>query len=413
MSRPLIDITYKSALLFALFVVMYEFSTYVANDMIMPGMLSVIKEFNAPETALASSLTAYILGGGSLQLFIGPLSDRFGRRPVMLIGVIIFLAFTVLLVCANSIHSFIAARYFQGMGMCFIFVVGYASIQEIFEEMQAVRITSMMANVALIAPLIGPLLGAIIIEYFNWRMIFIVIGILAVTALIGLWKTMPETVGSTLSNGKTIPRVPLHPRVIFQNYVNLFKNSGFIIGTISVGFAWMPLIAWIAISPLILVSFGHLTVLDYGLWQIPVFIAIIIGNLILHKLTHHLSLKQILNLGSGIATISLFIGSILAWLLHGHYIAIIIGLTLNGIGMGICNGAINRLVLFSTEVAKGTASALMNIITMVIMAGGTELSNWVYDHHSNLSFSLYCLISVVLFYLLVHSVKHQWQDQKN
>ncbi|HVT63039.1 MAG TPA: multidrug transporter MdfA, partial [Legionellaceae bacterium] len=75
MIQPLINITRKQALLFAVFLVLYEFLTYIANDMIMPGMLSVVHTFQADESNVATSLTAYVLGGASLQLFLGPLSD--------------------------------------------------------------------------------------------------------------------------------------------------------------------------------------------------------------------------------------------------------------------------------------------------------------------------------------------------
>ena len=71
MSEPLIPITRKHAFLFATFLVLYEFLTYVANDMIMPGMLQVVNSFNAPESTVATSLTFYILGGASLQIFLG------------------------------------------------------------------------------------------------------------------------------------------------------------------------------------------------------------------------------------------------------------------------------------------------------------------------------------------------------
>ena len=89
MALPLINITGKQARIFACFLVLYEFLTYIANDMIMPGMIQVVETFKAPESAIASSLSIYVLGGASLQLILGPLSDRFGRRPVMLFGVIL------------------------------------------------------------------------------------------------------------------------------------------------------------------------------------------------------------------------------------------------------------------------------------------------------------------------------------
>ncbi|WP_419419376.1 MFS transporter [Legionella sp. D16C41] len=132
MAHPLINISRKQALSFASFLVLYQFLTYIANDMIMPGMIQVVTSFQGPESAIATSLTAYILGGASLQLFLGPISDRIGRRPVMLAGAILFFVFTAFIACSNSIGQFLLARYFEGMGLCFIGVIGYATLQEIF-----------------------------------------------------------------------------------------------------------------------------------------------------------------------------------------------------------------------------------------------------------------------------------------
>lgn len=91
MPQPLINITRKQAMNFALFLVLYEFLTYIANDMIMPAMIQVVHSFKASEIFIASSLSLYVLGGASLQIFLGPISDRFGRRPVMLLGAAFFL----------------------------------------------------------------------------------------------------------------------------------------------------------------------------------------------------------------------------------------------------------------------------------------------------------------------------------
>ena len=103
MARLLINITRRQAFFFAAFLVLYEFLTYIANDMIMPGMLQVVASFHGPESAVALSLTAYVLGGASLQLVLGPMSDRFGRRPVMLFGASLFFVCTILIACSDSI----------------------------------------------------------------------------------------------------------------------------------------------------------------------------------------------------------------------------------------------------------------------------------------------------------------------
>ena len=76
MSQPLINITKKQAIVFALFLVLYEFLVYIANDMIMPAMIHVVKSFNASNIYIASSLSLYVLGGASLQILLGPVSVK-------------------------------------------------------------------------------------------------------------------------------------------------------------------------------------------------------------------------------------------------------------------------------------------------------------------------------------------------
>ena len=401
MAQPLINITRKQALVFAAFLVLYEFLTYIANDMIMPGMIKVIESFHGPESAVATSLTAYMLGGASLQLFLGPISDRYGRRPVMLAGALFFFICTLLIASSNSIDQFLIARFFQGMGLCFIGVIGYATLQEIFAEMDAIRLIAIMANVSITAPLLGPLLGAIFIHFFSWRFIFIIISLFALVALWGLWRFMPEPVGQTKSDGEKIKRVSLSPRVIAANYKNLMVNSPFMLGSIALGLMGLPCLAWIALAPVILIADAKLSVIQYGLWQIPVFGASIIGNWYLQKLTHRYPVEKILLIGSIILGLGLVITFILPLLFGNYFVWLMPGLIIYFFALGIAGAPMNRLILFSTPVSKGTTSALMSMISMCVQAIGIEIANYLYSYHNNNVFGFYCsLIGLVYFILL-------------
>ena len=95
---------------FAAFLVLFEFTVYLANDMIMPGMPQVIHEFKANIEFIPLSLTVYLLGGASIQLLLGPLSDSFGRRKLMLIGVSIFFLCSLALSFSHTIEAFILIR---------------------------------------------------------------------------------------------------------------------------------------------------------------------------------------------------------------------------------------------------------------------------------------------------------------
>ena len=396
MPQPLINITRKQALIFAAFLVLYEFLTYIANDMIMPGMIKVVESFHGTEAAIASSLTAYVLGGASLQLFLGPLSDRYGRRPVMVWGALIFFVCTAFIAGSNSIEQFLVARFFEGMGLCFICVIGYATLQEIFSEMDAIRLIAIMANVSILAPLLGPLLGAAFIHYFSWRYIFVIIAVLSLVSLWGLWRFMPETVGQIMRDGQQIKRTSLSFRVVASNYKQILANIPVTLGAISLALLGVPCLAWIALSPVILVTDAKLSLIQYGLWQLPVFSAAILGNMVLHRMTRFLTIGKLILLGSVIATIGLLSMFILPMLLGGQFIWLMPGLILYFFGYGLVGSPLNRFILFTTTVSKGTTSAVISMTVMCIGAEGIELANHLYISHNNCLFGLYCaLISVV------------------
>lgn len=401
MNEPLIPITKKHALIFACFFVMYEFLTYIANDMIMPGMINVVHSFNAPESTVATSLTVYILGGASLQVILGPISDSYGRRPMMLIGAFLFFVFTIFIACSNSMDQFLIARFFQGMGLCFIGVIGYATIQEIFEEMDAIRLIAIMSNVAILAPLLGPLMGAIVIHYTSWRYIFITIALGALIALWGLWRYMPEPIGQMKNNGELTPKAKFSAKEVFKNYKNLFSNKAFCFATLAVGAVGIPCLAWIGLSPIILIVEAKLTVIQYALWQIPVFGATIFGNWFLHKLTYKYKMKQIIMLGCIIMAVGTILTSLLPYLFGNAYYYILPGTIIYFFALSVINAPLNRYCLFITPVSKGTASAVVSLSIMIIGAIGTETANLFYEHHNNLHFGLYCNVIELIFFIFI------------
>ena len=404
MARLLMNISRKQAFVYAFFLVLYEFLTYISNDMIMPGMINVVASLHAPESAIATSLTAYVFGGASLQLLLGPLSDHFGRRPIMISGVIFFFICTVLISCTTSIDQFLIARFMQGMGLCFISVIGYATLQEIFSEMDAIRLIAIMANVSITAPLLGPLLGAVFISFYSWRFIFVIISILALIAAWGIWRYMPETVG--LNNKKhTQSNELLSLKKIFSNYKTLFINPRFLLGSIALGILILPCMAWIGLSPIILITAGKLSVMQYALWQLPIFGAYIIGNIGLHKMTHHKTLPQMILIGSSIAVCSLFLVFGLSFYLGSSFVWLMPGMICYFLGAGFIAAPLSRFTLFSTSVSKGTASALLSMIGMSIQAMGIEIANCVYSTHNNGYFAFYCLIVGITYSIFLYFIR--------
>lgn len=379
----------RQALLFPLCLVLYEFSTYIANDMIQPGMLAVVEQYQAGIEWVPTSMTAYLAGGMFLQWLLGPLSDRIGRRPVMLVGVVWFIVTCLATLLAQNIEQFTVLRFLQGISLCFIGAVGYAAIQESFEESVCIKITALMANVALIAPLLGPLIGAVWVHVAPWETMFILFAVLGAISFFGLNKAMPET-ATRMGEKLSFPG-------LWHDYKQVLKNIRFIAGSLGLGFVSLPLLTWIAQSPVIIISGEQLSTYEYGLLQVPIFGALILGNLVLAKLTSRRSVRSLVIMGGWCIMPGLAVAAIATIVSSHAYLWMTAGLSIYAFGIGITNAGLVRLTLFSSEMSKGTVAAAMGMIQMLIFTVGIELSKHAYMSGGAGCFNLINLLGGIIW----------------
>ncbi|NDJ58334.1 MFS transporter [Enterobacteriaceae bacterium 4M9] len=383
----------RQALLFPLCLVLYEFSTYIANDMIQPGMLVVVEQYQAGVEWVPTSMTAYLAGGMFLQWLLGPLSDRIGRRPVMLTGVVWFIVSCLAILFAQTIEQFTVIRFLQGISLCFIGAVGYAAIQESFEEAVCIKITALMANVALIAPLLGPLVGAGWVHAAPWQGMFVLFAVLGAVSLGGLWRAMPETatrLGEKLSMAQ-----------LGRDYRDVLKNGRFMAGALATGFVSLPLLAWIAQSPVIIITGEQQSHMAYGLLQVPIFGALIAGNLVLARLTSRRSVRSLIILGGGPIVAGLALAALATVVSPHAWLVMTLGLSVYAFGIGLANAGLVRLTLFASPMSKGTVSAAMGMLQMLIFTVGIEVSKHAYLVGGNGLFNLFNFASGVVWLVLM------------
>lgn len=383
----------RGALLFPLCLVLFEFAVYIANDMIQPGMMAVVESFNASHEWVPTSMTAYLAGGMVLQWLLGPLSDRRGRRPVMLSGVILFISACLGILLVNTIEQFIAMRFLQGFGLCFIGAVGYAAIQESFEEAVCIKITALMANVALIAPLLGPLAGSVIVAYFSWKMMFVLFALLAAVALVGLWRAMPETA--------TRLGEPLSPASLWHDYRVILTNRQFLCGAMAIGCACLPLLSWLAQSPVILMGDHGLTAVEYGFLQLPIFGGLIVGNVTLARYSGRRTVERLIKLGAVPILGGLLLATAATLLSPGAYLWMTAGMSFYAFGVGVANAGLYRLTLFSCNISKGTVSAALGMLTILVYTFGIELAKTSYTAGGSGLFNVLNLLSVLAWFVLM------------
>lgn len=380
-------------LLFPLALVLFEFATYIAHDMIQPGMLIVTSEFSVGPEWVSTSLTAYLIGGVVLQWLLGPLSDKFGRRPVMLFGILFFAVACMLMHWVSSIEEFVSLRFIQGISLCFIGAVGYAAIQEAFDEALAVRMMALMANVALLAPLAGPLAGAAWLTIGSWRSMFWLFAACSLVAFVVLWRVMPETAGDR-SHSIALPNLA-------RNYGRLMKDRLVMFGSFAIGLVFIPILTWVALSPVILMHDEGLSRMQYALLQLPVFLAMIAGNLTLSKLAGRVPIEQPVKFAAWPILIGLSL-ALVASLMNRHgYLLITAGLSLYAFGAGMVNAGLYRLTLYASNEGKGSVAAMLGMISIMTLAVGIELAKSGYFSGGTLWFCLVNFISGVLWFGLV------------
>lgn len=393
----------RATLMFPLALVLFEFSVYIGNDLVQPAMLAITQDFGVSSSWAPSSMSFYLLGGACVAWLLGPLSDRFGRKKVLLNGVLFFALTCLLILLTQDIESFLALRFLQGFGLSVISAVGYAAIQEIFDERDAIKVMALMANVSLLAPLLGPVLGAFMIDHVSWHWGFIGIAVLTILSWFGLKAKMPNTKIS-------IPRQPIS--YMWDDFKKVLKNKKFLALTLALPLVSMPLMLWIALSPVMLVEYLGLSSMQYGLAQFPVLGGLILGNIVLLKIVDRLALGKTVLIGLPlmlIGTLILLCGAI--W--QDYFITcLIVGMTLVSFGEGMSFSVLYRFALMSSDVAKGTVAAVVSVLLMLSFFIFLELGRVLYELFHIWAYSLVCFVFILIWFTFPRvSLKKVMQDR--
>ena len=393
----------RATLMFPLALVLFEFSVYIGNDLVQPAMLAITKDFCVSSAWAPSSMSFYLLGGACVAWLLGPLSDRLGRKKVLLGGVAFFTICCLLILLTHNIESFLALRFLQGFGLSVISAVGYAAVQETFEERDAIKVMALMANISLLAPLLGPVLGAFLIDHVSWHWGFIGIALLSFLSWFGLKAKMPKQQAS-------LPKQPFSH--IFDDFKRVFKNKRFLGLTIGLPMVAMPLMLWIALSPVMLVEELGLSSLQYGLAQFPVLGGLILGNVVLIKIIDKLPLGKTVLIGLPLMLAGTAV--VVAGLIFPQYFlhCVILGMTLVSFGEGISFSVLYRFALMSSEVSKGTVAASVSVLMMFSFFFVIELVRVLYEYLHIWAYGVSCFALIALWFSFPRAMLNKVLQQR-
>ena len=162
-------------------------------DTYLPALPQLSEEMGATDAQVQLTITGLLLGLGLGQLIIGPLSDAFGRRRPLLIGLAAHGVMSVLCAVAPSIELLTVTRTLQGLGGAAVAVVAMAIVRDLFTGIRAAQLLSRLILVLGVAPILAPSLGSALLTFTSWRGIFVVLAVAAVGLWLLAWRALPET----------------------------------------------------------------------------------------------------------------------------------------------------------------------------------------------------------------------------
>ncbi len=344
----------------------------ISTDLYLPSLPAIAVQFQAGAGSVQLTLSVFLVGFAVSQLVYGPLSDRFGRRPVLLAGLALYVAASLACALAGSLALLIVARFCQALGACAGVVLGRAIVRDLHEPAQAAKVLSYIASAMALAPALGPILGGYVEAWLGWRANFLLlVGFGALTWLACL-SLLPETNSRRNPEATRIGRslaiyreLAAHP--LYRGYVLICA------------FGYAGIFAFISGSSFLLIEVLGLPPERYGLCFAAVVAGYMIGAFTSGRLTLRLGLERLIAVGAVIglaagllaAGLTLFAAPTVAGLVAPVFLYLI------GAGLMLPNAMAGAMGPFPER--AGAASALLGFVQMVFAAGLGVLVGQLHD----------------------------------
>lgn len=219
----------------------------LAIDMYLPAFGAIATDLGVPQGLVERTLASYLLGLALAQLFYGPLADRFGRKPPLMLGLLLFTIASIACAQSQDIHHLLFWRVIQAFGGAAGMVIPRAVIRDHLDTQKAAQALSLLMLVMGVMPILAPLLGGQAVAWGSWRMIFFLMAGIGSALLLAATLWMRESLPAP-------QRSPLAVRAIARNFTHLLRHRGFMGYSLASGLGSAGMFAYIAASPQVFIS---------------------------------------------------------------------------------------------------------------------------------------------------------------
>ncbi|MDZ4735339.1 MAG: multidrug effflux MFS transporter [Rhodospirillaceae bacterium] len=333
----------------------------VSTDLYLPSLPGLTAALDADVASVQLTLSLFLAGLASGQLLWGPVADRYGRRPVLIVGLSIYCVASVACTIAGSIELLVVGRFVQAFGAAVGPTLCRAIVRDVHGRSGTGRVMSYLSAAVAVAPMIAPIFGGFVEVWFGWRANMAALVLYGSFALLATVLILPET-------NPAPDATATHVRRMFGNYAMFLRNRLYLGYLFGVAFAYAGIFCFISGSSFVLVDLVGVTPDVYGFCFGAIVIGYIVGSTAGGKLSRRLAPDRLVRIGSFFMLAGA--GAILIFALTGDpSVVTIVGPTIVfmiGVGLTMPSAYAGALIPFPR--AAGAASSLVGFIQMSFAA---------------------------------------------
>jgi DHA1 family bicyclomycin/chloramphenicol resistance-like MFS transporter len=334
--------------------------TALGMDMFLPAVPVIARALGAEPGAAQQTVTGYLLGLSIGQLAWGPISDRFGRKPVLLAGLGLFLVSCACAATAASVQSVVLLRFAQGVGMSSGPVVARSIVRDLYAREHAAHLLTRMMAVFGVIPVAAPLLGGQAVTLSGWPAVFWVFSAIALALL--------AAVGFGLRETAPAERPSIAPARIGASYVVLFGDKRFRTALATMLLAQLGIIAFVSSSALAMVQALQLTPTLFSLLFAAVMLGQITGGIAASRLVMRLGIGRMVRLGAALVLAGGLLLAALALAGMPHWSAVVLPMILYLFGCAFMIPNATAAALSPVPQMAGAASSLLGALSFALGA---------------------------------------------
>lgn len=262
----------------------------LALNLLLPAMPGLEKAFGVPYSTVQLTLTLYLIGMALCQVIYGPLSDTFGRRPMLLIGLVTFTAASFLAAISSSIETLIFARLLQAIGGSAGVVLARAMVRDVYSREKSASVISYITMAFVVAPMIAPILGGTLEQYAHWRTGQWGLTCIGLAVLVATFFTLPETHAPAKRSPSLLS--------FFTSSVRLAALPRFRAYTLTLAFTSCVFFAFLGGAPHIMMDILKRSPFEYGLWFISISLAYMAANFTSGRYTQVIGIDRMISTGN-------------------------------------------------------------------------------------------------------------------